>query len=314
MIDPYPIIDISNFKFSDDEQLGSKRKFWVVDENNNEYLFKSIVSLDKFRTKQKREGEDWAEKITSELADALQLPSAEYDLAIYRGERGVISKNFLTNLNTEPFQENVSNLILGNELIENRKIQYKYQPISRVNGVMRQIIKNKPLQHKSFKHIKTANHFFTGYLMFDVLISNQDRHSENWGLIQTSSGTYHLSPSFDHAASLGRSEKTEKRKRILYGTDPRVNMESYVTKAKSFFSRAHIRCTLMEAFLYFAKKHKNSAIAWGEKLNEINSNTITNIVTRVPNSIMSDLEKEFTISLIVTNKNRILNEINILEK
>lgn len=314
MIDSYPIIDISNFKFSDDEQLGSKRKFWVIDKDGNEYLFKSIISLDKYGVRQQREGEDWAEKITSELADVLQLPSANYDLATYQGERGVISKNFLKNLNIESFPENQSNLILGNELIENPKIQYKYQPISRVNGVMRQIIKNKPLQYNSFKNIKTASHFFTGYLMFDVLISNQDRHSENWGLIQTSAGTYHLSPSFDHAASLGRSEKSEKRNNILYGKDPRVSMESYVTKAKSFFSRAHVRCTLMEAFLYFAKKNKNAAITWGEKLNEINSNTISNIVTRVPNSIMSDLEKEFTISLITTNKNRILNKIKSLEK
>lgn len=309
---PYPIIDISNFRFSDSEQLGSKKKFWVIDQNNNEFLFKSIMSLDKNNVIQKREGEDWAEKITSELADVLQLPSAKYDLAVYKGERGVISKNFLREACDNPDEYELIQLILGNELIENPKRHYKYQPISRVHGVMRQIIKNKPLKYDSFKHIKKASDFFTGYLMFDVLISNQDRHCENWGLIQTAQGSNHLAPSFDHAASLGKSEKSTKRQRILYGNDPRVTMEKYVSKTKSYFSRKHIRCTLMEAYLYFAQKNKKAAIAWGEKLNAIDINTIERIVKRVPQLIMDDLEKEFTIKLLITNKARILKEIEYL--
>ncbi|NLD09620.1 MAG: hypothetical protein GX667_08550 [Xanthomonadaceae bacterium] len=309
---PYPIIDVSLYKFSDSEQLGSKKKFWLVDESGDKLLFKSIMSLDKNNVINKREGEDWAEKITSELADALLLPSAKYDLATYNGERGIVSKNFLIETGNSE-NENLSEvLILGNELIENPERKYKYQPISRVHGAMRQIIKNKPLKYNSLKNIKTANDFFTGYLMFDVLVSNQDRHSENWGLIQTSRGTNHLAPSFDHAASLGRSESAERRKRILSEVDPRFTMESYVMKSKSYFSRSHLRCTLMEAFLYFAKKHKTAAISWGNQLNEINDTTISNIVTRVPDSIMSDLEKEFTIALITTNKNRILREIERL--
>ncbi|PWD83756.1 HipA domain-containing protein [Ignatzschineria cameli] len=312
MLPPYPIIDISNFQFSDNEQLGSKKKSWFIDPDGNEFLFKSIMSLDKNNIVQKREGEDWAEKITSELANVLQLPSAQYDLAIYKGERGVISKNFLREACDNPDEYELIQLILGNELIENPQRHYKNQPISRVHGVMRQIIKNKPLKHDSFTNIKKASDFFTGYLMFDVLISNQDRHCENWGLIQTAQGTNHLAPSFDHAASLGRSENSSKRKRILYGNDPRITMEKYVTKAKSYFSRNNIRCTLMEAYLYFAQKNKKAAIAWGEKLNAININTIKNIVMRVPQSIMDDLEKEFTIELLRTNKARILKEIEYL--
>lgn len=65
------------------EQLGTKPKVWF---QGKEYLFKEGNP---------NTGNDWAEKVASALCDLLDLPHAVYDLAIWRGKRGVICPNFV---------------------------------------------------------------------------------------------------------------------------------------------------------------------------------------------------------------------------
>ena len=63
---------------------------------------------------------------------------------------------------------------------------------------------------------------FAGYIVLDALIGNTDRHHENWGLLveRTKSGVRgFLAPTFDHASSLGRELRDEKREaRLREGT------------------------------------------------------------------------------------------------
>mgnify|MGYP007046325814 CR=1 FL=1 len=51
----------------------------------------------------------------------------------------------------------------------------------------------------------------------------------------TKNGTYHLSPTFDHAASLGRNESIEKKSQRLMSKDRGQKVETYVKKSKSYF-------------------------------------------------------------------------------
>lgn len=210
----YAIYDISEFDSDSLEQLGTKSKFWYVNQDD-EYLFKSVTS-----STGERLGEDWAEKIACELAELLSLPHAHYELAIYKGVRGVITKNFI-NKNLAQRSESFTT---GNELlqehvlqlgVENPNIQY----VEHVYKVMNDKIEGKPLGFSSLSNIKTASDFFVGYLMFDALISNQDRHNENWGMIITSKGDTHLAPSYDHGASFARNESDETRKLRLESRD-----------------------------------------------------------------------------------------------
>ena len=101
------------------EQLGTKRKFWL---DNFNFLFK----LNRDGT-----GEDWAEKVTCELCALLGIPHAHYELAVWKGKRGVASKNFA-------LAKEGKRLIHGNELLF--KLDQKY-PQSRIQGVRQHTVR-----------------------------------------------------------------------------------------------------------------------------------------------------------------------------
>ena len=65
------------------EQLGTKPKFWFRSDDGGDYLFKETRA---------NTGEDWSEKVASELCGFLGLPHVEYDLAVWKGKRGVVSR------------------------------------------------------------------------------------------------------------------------------------------------------------------------------------------------------------------------------
>lgn len=295
----FPIVDISQYEPLETEQLGTKSKFWYRDENNDMFLFKSINTKNKKGDNIQRIGEDWAEKIASELAELLGVPHAEYDLAVHRGINGVITKNFISNNKGEY-------LTLGNELIENVNRKGEFQNVIRVDTILNRIIKKKPLNFDSYTNIKTASEFFTGYLMFDTLISNQDRHSENWGMVETTKKTNHLAPTFDHAASLGRNESDKKRIIILENQNGSLNISQYVSRANSYFTHKDNRLKVFDVFKFFAEKNKSAALEWISKLETLSNDNIRLIINRVPDLIMTEISKDFAYELICQNKANIL--------
>src|SRR5262245_23006367 len=67
------------------EQMGTKEKFWF---QNDHFLFKF---------NRPGHGEDWAERIATELASVLRIPHAEVELATFNAQPGVVSTNFVTD-------------------------------------------------------------------------------------------------------------------------------------------------------------------------------------------------------------------------
>lgn len=301
----YQIIDISEFDIEEFEQLGTKSKFWYRDAEGNSYLFKSIKTQNKFQEDVYRYGEDWAEKIACELAHFLGIPHAHYELAVYKGVNGVITPNFILGRGER--------LSTGNELIEkvNNSLSIEndnIQRITRVFTIMERIIKRKPIGFKGLSRIKSASDFFVGYMMLDTLISNQDRHTENWGMIETSKASTHLAPSFDHAASLGRNENDEARLARLQTKDRGQTVQSYVLKAKShFYNTSSKRLKILQAFENSAKINPIAALAWLEKLESLEDKVIAEIIDRVPTSRMSCISKKFAYEMIICNKKNLLD-------
>lgn len=99
MPDLFPIIEALPEMRGDVEQMGSKPKFWFKHDQSN-WLFKES---------RENTGEDWAEKIASEIAVLMGLPTHHAELAIWQGMRGCAVKSFLN-----PKKEV---LIHGNELL-----------------------------------------------------------------------------------------------------------------------------------------------------------------------------------------------------
>jgi hypothetical protein len=308
----YTVIDISKYQKYDFEPLGTKSKFWVKNDENIDILFKSIEATDKEGTKIYRTGENWAEKIACELAKKINIPSAEYDLATYDGTHGVITQSFIPDAD--------SYLISGNELLTNYSIQEYSDPnketqdLFAVYLILKRIIKGKPIGHNSLPNIKTAADFFSGYLMLDALISNQDRHSENWGYIVTKKGTTHLAPSFDHASSLGRNESHENKVERMGSKDTGRMVNTYVKKSKSYFYANKTRLKTLDAFEYYGVLRPQATLQWIAILESLDNQEISEIVIKIPENIMDQTSKQFAIQMIECNKINIISKKEIIRE
>lgn len=252
---PYPVLGVPAGVFREDEYLGTKFKFWFHD-GAQRVLFK-----------RGRRDEDWSEKVAAEVATLLGLPRADVDLAEHEGRRGIVSPSFLT-----PGDQ----LFHGNELLLQVRPDYpqhdRYHVGQHTVEAVFDALKAAgaaptPGVDAPFEGLEAADQF-VGYLMLDALVGNTDRHHENWALVQRGAHRF-LAPTYDHASSLGRNE-TEHRLRLrVDGGDPRVTVESYVSKGKSAFyaEGAEARpLTTLEAFARAAALRPRAARAYAERL------------------------------------------------
>ena len=102
----FPIFAISPEAPEESEAMGTKEKFWFRHEELGLCLYKKA---------RKHTGEDWSEKIAAELCKLIELPHAEYELAIFNNENGTISKSFLPE---------GGSLITGNEILAQIFLDY----------------------------------------------------------------------------------------------------------------------------------------------------------------------------------------------
>lgn len=73
----YPVIDASSWEVESVEPGGQDPGTWMVDDVGTRWLFKpAAVRGDR------RQGEDWAEKIAAELARLIGLPAAFVEIAV----------------------------------------------------------------------------------------------------------------------------------------------------------------------------------------------------------------------------------------
>src|SRR5260370_26592245 len=87
MPEPFPIRQLLSDSPQVIEQLGSKEKFWFrITGDEQPWLFKFT---------REGTGEDWSEKIASEVAKLLGVPAADVELAQFMGKRGCASRSFV---------------------------------------------------------------------------------------------------------------------------------------------------------------------------------------------------------------------------
>lgn len=308
MSNAFPIRDISELDPIRIEQMGTKEKYWFSRTEKHWYW---DCEGDEFLFKVGREGtgDNWAEKVASELCELLGLPHAEYDLATYRKKKGVITPKFVPE---------GAWLVLGNEILARYIREYektkRYKQSQHTLRVVLAVVSNKivelPIGWSNSVGMNTAADVFIGYLMLDAWIANQDRHHENWGLVVVPENrSIHLVPTFDHASSLGRNENDSSRQERLYTRDIGRSMDKYVQRAKSaFHSMPDTTKPLLtlEAFNEAAMRRRDAARAWLNKLEKISSSDTRSIIDRVTKDEMSDVAKEFTHRIIELNRQRLL--------
>ncbi|VVS93060.1 HipA domain-containing protein [Desulfoluna spongiiphila] len=282
------------------EQLGTKEKFWFYEKG--QYF---LCKLGRPST-----GENWAEVVSFHIATALGIPCASYGFSSWRGKEGVLSPSFVPDY---------CRLIHGNELLvkyvdypETTAYKVREYKLSTVLALMR-MLESKgvklPIGFEPEGAVSTIGDMFVGYLMLDALISNQDRHHQNWGMIEMPDArTYTLAPTYDHASSLGcRVSEGEIRKR-LSTTDKRFTVAAFVSKAKTpFFGDDNKRLKPVDAFHMAAERHRGAALAWLEKLNHLSESSLQDIFKRIPDGLISEPSIDFALQVIKENKSNLLD-------
>lgn len=290
------------------EQLGTKEKFWIKWRNDrHRYLFKFS---------RENTGEHWSEKVAEQLCDCLDIPHAEYELSVIKRPDseeyrvGVLSKNIVP--------ENW-NMIMGNEFLYN----YAPEVYPKADGCIKHIQEHTiDMVYSAFNEHSLkkppacllgidAWGIFCGYLMLDALISNQDRHHENWAVLRDNENHIYLCPSYDHAASLGRELSDENRQTRLNTKDNKHSVPFFVKRARSeLFENTTDKKPLKttEAFYLASSKQPDIKEFWCKKLSLITPDFIDSLFEKFPSGFISEQAKKFAKSVIIENKKRILND------
>lgn len=302
----FPIIFVTkaDYELSSNEVMGSKYKFWFQHEQLGRCLYKQV---------RPNLGEDWAEKIASELCGLLGLPHATYHLAeTWEGNRGVVSPYFLPIGAT---------LVHGNEILTPIVPDY---PTLVAYGVSQHTIDivltviaaddvHLPIAWTPPNGIQKAVEVFVGYLLLDAWIGNGDRHHENWGFVRyktasTTAETVHLAPTYDHASCLGRDLSDEQRQKR--------SIEAYANKCYSaFYGSVEDKKPLktFDVFHRVAQLYPQAAHIWLERLDSISKANTLLIFSRINKERISTGAIEFAQNILEFNQRRLLKLRELLQ-
>ena len=298
------------------ETRGKREKIWLIFDDVS-VLFKKINEMT---------FEDYAELLAEALYNQIGIPSADYDLAIFRGENGVLSENFL---------EKGETLIPGNIFLLNCVKRFGKEKLG-IEEINERSLNNVVTIQKAFQMMipkkKKKKESIELYNRFGVhcMTLQGDIHWRNWSVIYNSQkdSSYRLAPLYDSAGMCRFSRGCNKLYGIYHGyavmgnnTRARQYVEEAMFSEKNFDresimkyapdSPAYMGVTkFMEAFrrnpIYFSPVAKKmllldpvEAIAWVE--NKIHSsvpplvkNWFTLVIKRNIEFLAIDLANYYT--------------------
>ena len=211
----YPVVDLeSGWSKGEREPGGDEEKRWFEAPPGSPFegrwLFKPHREKELLLSKERLErgespevlvrGEDWAEKIATELAHLTLLPAAAAELASVirlrdgRRVRGTISRDI------RPEEWSLS---AGASLLAERDENFDAESsrghnLYAIRAALDGVRGPAGTPYEDWAGFEV----FAGYLMFDAWIANTDRHAYNWAVLQGPGGLS-LGHSFDHGSALG---------------------------------------------------------------------------------------------------------------
>lgn len=298
MSEPFPILEVTSEMRSDVEQLGSKPKFWFKLDGQN-WLFKEA---------RENTGEDWAEKIASEIAILLGLPTHHSELAVWESKRGCAVKSFL------PSEKSI--LVHGNELLGGIVPGYdREKEWGQTDHTFDNIVTVIENLFPSETARRVAASRMVGYLVFDALVGNTDRHHQNWGVLieqrvvpdRLPTFVLQLAPTFDHASSLGRELTDEARNRKL----SEGSMERYIRKGRGgIFENPHSKHGLSPLALteMLAHRYPEFFRPWQGRVRGLPESAWTDLVERIPDERISPSGRAFVLAFLSVSR-KLISEI-----
>ena len=310
MTDPYPVRVVPADASDQIESLGSKSKFWYTHaETGERWMFKAVRRVE--------DGDDWAERVAADVAHALGLPHAHYDLA-----RLGNGPDAHPGVATPRVHTDAHRLVHGNEVLADYAGAYavtdrgirgnaRYTPALVLEalgalGVGLPPDASLPPGASWPSGVEAGVDAFVGYLLLDALVVNTDRHDENWAVLD-GAGPLVLAPTFDHASCLGRELPDSKRQAKLGATAPPHDVSAYLERPQArFYGPDGARLTPRAAFAQAAALRPRAARAWLARLATVPHAAIGGWLARVPPDRISPLGTAFAARTFSLNHTALL--------
>lgn len=316
---PWARLDVSDWAVVQVEKAATSVATWLEEPaTGDRWLHKDTV----IPGTGLEQGEDWSEVISSRVGSAMSIPCAETRLCLRAGRRGSLSRNI-----RPPAHSLYNGYVLLDECeevtdyfphiegvpgVDPLRPEVK-RPGHRIDNIKKALSAARPPTAFSGPSELDAFDLFAGYLLFDALVANRDRHEQNWAMLVPDLLTkpVRLAPSYDHASSLGYNLTNEARLRELSrdggisrwaagGTAWRFEHTGSAKRAESLVSlaaRAVAECS------------SDGAMFWRETMNDLN---LDDLLTSVRGSAVAEMSEEastFACELLEHNLRRLNDAI-----
>jgi hypothetical protein len=297
-------VDASSWRVRDEEPAGDDEKVWLTAPDGRDWLFKPVTEHKRLGFVQ---GEDWSEKVSSEMAALLGVPCAKVELAVRRGRQGSIS----LDLTPPGWQLQPGSVLLTGTAQDYIPGDRTRRGHSLVN-IERALEGFDPPPGASVPNGFSAFDVFAGFLVLDAWIANRDRHDENWAVLlppPDDSTPGRLAGSYDHATSLGFNLQDAERDRRLQGG----TVEAWAKRGDAYrFEWPEGRKQDLPTLVDFAAtgtSMRQPAVRayWASQLAAVEGQAVADLVARVPG--MSQLACRFVLELTSINRERLLNAL-----
>jgi hypothetical protein len=144
---------------------------------------------------------------------------------------------------------------------------------------------------------------FCGFLVLDALVSNRDRHEENWSVMRPLSGSDALAPAYDMESSLGFQLMDEKREAYLLDRSGQ-SMLRYAERGTGWRFEGHKKTPLVEIAAASLSHCSDAGRSWLRDLVETAGRLELREVMQPVNG-MSAVALRFSLMLLETNVRRL---------
>ena len=259
---------------------GSRYKRIAIDKKTNEEIY--------FKYESYNCSESCSEKLCYEIAKVLDYSCARIEFG----------------------EDENQNIGVLNYLFVNRLEEIHLDAISYIN-------KDSSLrcQFYTIKNIKkcldqidsTLFDDFLKIMVFDALVGESDRHEENWGITKSRTG-YKISPLYDNGCNLLRNFKNEFFAEKYYNGIK--DFQSYIRGAKSLIYKddGSGKYNLLDLIQVLYQKYPEVIGREIKNLSKLTDQKIENIVSMIPEVIISFMHKKYIIEYLKTRR-RLLEDI-----
>ena len=317
------------------ESRGSRRKFWIsIEGEPNLWLLKFP---------RPNTGEHWAEKIAAEVGKLVEVDCARVELADCGGELVTVCESFapenwyeLYEYGYEPSDWLDEELIVvgevdwtvhmdstsdeetiflaGCDVLAWSNDQYDVnarfgQREHNVDTIVQAV--KEVFQDLGDPRVAKVDDIFkalASYALLDGLIGNTDRHHENWMMqiaFKDDVGWMSVAPSFDHASSLGRELRDDRRRE-------RMNSGSvlpYLRRGRGGVYHdvddRHAPAPLTLARM-LCQKWPQYTMRTLERIGAVDDAELWAAVDRVPTELMSETAKDFAYEVMLVSRTELL--------